>query len=101
MNQGHSQFDSHGNARSYRIAIIGTGFAGICMAINLLKEGIQDFVLLEKSSDVGGTWRDNTYPGAACDVVSHLYSFSFEPNPNWSRMFAPQEENSVLSDALC
>ncbi len=92
MKLGQSQSDSQRDARSYRIAIIGTGFAGICMAINLLKEGIQDFVLLEKSSDIGGTWRDNTYPGAACDVVSHLYSFSFEPNPNWSRMFAPQKE---------
>jgi cation diffusion facilitator CzcD-associated flavoprotein CzcO len=62
------------------------------MAINLLKEGIDDFVLLERSDTIGGTWRDNTYPGAACDVVSHLYSFSFEPNPDWSRMFAPQKE---------
>lgn len=62
------------------------------MAINLLKEGINDFVLLERSDTIGGTWRDNTYPGAACDVVSHLYSYSFEPNPDWSRMFAPQKE---------
>lgn len=75
-----------------RIAIIGTGFAGICMGIKLLEAGIRDFVILEKSSDIGGTWRDNTYPGAACDVISHLYSFSFEPNPNWSRMFAQQKE---------
>lgn len=65
------------------------------MAINLLKEGIDDFVLLERSDTIGGTWRDNTYPGAACDVVSHLYSFSFEPNPDWSRMFAPQKEIQV------
>lgn len=76
----------------HRIAIIGTGFAGICMAIKLLDAGIRDFIILERSEDIGGTWRDNTYPGAACDVVSHLYSFSFEPNPNWSRMFAQQEE---------
>jgi len=75
-----------------RIAIIGTGFAGICMGIKLLEAGIRDFIILEKSSDIGGTWRDNTYPGAACDVISHLYSFSFEPNPNWSRMFAQQKE---------
>ncbi|MET0342110.1 MAG: NAD(P)/FAD-dependent oxidoreductase [Polyangiales bacterium] len=74
------------------IAIVGTGFAGIGMAIRLQQAGIRDFVLLEKGSTVGGTWRDNVYPGAACDVQSHLYSFSFAPNPDWSRKFAPQEE---------
>jgi cyclohexanone monooxygenase len=72
--------------------IIGTGFAGLGMAIALRKAGIRNFLILEKSDDVGGVWRDNTYPGAACDVPSHLYSFSFEPNPDWSRMFAPQAE---------
>src|SRR5690606_10253732 len=72
--------------------IIGSGFAGIGMAIALKKAGLDDFLILEKRSDVGGVWRDNTYPGAACDVPSHLYSFSFEPNPNWSRVFAPQAE---------
>lgn len=76
----------------YQVAIIGTGFAGVCMAIKLLEAGINDFVILEKADDIGGTWRDNTYPGAACDVSSHLYSFSFEPNPNWSRMFSGQKE---------
>lgn len=76
----------------YEIAVIGTGFAGICMGIKLLEAGIKDFVILEKANDIGGTWRDNTYPGAACDVSSHLYSFSFEPNPNWSRMFSGQKE---------
>jgi cation diffusion facilitator CzcD-associated flavoprotein CzcO len=76
----------------HKIVIIGTGFAGICMAIKLLEAGISDFIILEKSNEIGGTWRDNTYPGAACDVISHLYSFSFEPNPEWSRMFAQQEE---------
>lgn len=74
------------------IAIIGTGFAGLGMAIRLKQAGIHDFVIFEKGDDVGGTWRDNFYPGAACDVQSHLYSFSFAPNPNWSRQFAPQEE---------
>jgi len=73
-------------------AIIGTGFSGLGMAIQLLKSGRKDFAIFEKASTVGGTWRENTYPGCACDVPSHLYSFSFEPNPNWSRMFAPQEE---------
>lgn len=72
--------------------IIGTGFAGIGMAVALQKAGVNDFVILEKKHDVGGVWRDNSYPGAACDVPSHLYSFSFEPNPNWSRVFAPQSE---------
>jgi cation diffusion facilitator CzcD-associated flavoprotein CzcO len=72
--------------------IIGSGFAGIGMAIALKKAGLGDFLILEKQHDVGGVWRDNTYPGAACDVPSHLYSFSFEPNPNWSRVFAPQAE---------
>ena len=72
--------------------IIGSGFAGIGMAVALKKAGVGDFLILEKQNDVGGVWRDNTYPGAACDVPSHLYSFSFEPNPNWSRVFAPQAE---------
>ncbi|WP_342611811.1 alpha/beta hydrolase fold domain-containing protein [Burkholderia ambifaria] len=72
--------------------IIGAGFAGIGMAVALQRAGIHDFVIVERSHDVGGVWRDNRYPGAACDVPSHLYSFSFEPNPDWSRVFAPQPE---------
>jgi cation diffusion facilitator CzcD-associated flavoprotein CzcO len=75
-----------------RFAIAGSGFAGIGCGIRLKREGIQDFVILERAGDVGGTWRDNTYPGCACDVPSHLYSFSFEPNPRWSRTFSPQPE---------
>jgi cation diffusion facilitator CzcD-associated flavoprotein CzcO len=75
-----------------RIAIIGTGFAGLGMAIRLKREGIDDFVVLEKADDVGGTWRENTYPGVQCDVPSHLYSFSFAPNPNWSRTFPLGDE---------
>jgi cation diffusion facilitator CzcD-associated flavoprotein CzcO len=74
------------------IVIIGSGFAGLCMAIALKRAGHRDFVILEKSDDLGGTWRDNKYPGCACDVPSHMYSFSFELNPGWSRMFAPQHE---------
>jgi cation diffusion facilitator CzcD-associated flavoprotein CzcO len=74
------------------ILIIGTGFAGIGMAIRLKQAGIHDFVVLERGDEVGGTWRDNFYPGAACDVQSHLYSFSFAPNPDWTRQFAPQRE---------
>lgn len=61
--------------------IVGAGFAGIGTAIRLLQEGTDDFVILERSNRVGGTWRDNTYPGAACDIPSLLYSYSFEPNP--------------------
>lgn len=74
------------------VAIIGTGFSGLGMAIKLKQAGNDNFVVLEAAADLGGTWRDNHYPGCACDVQSHLYSFSFEPNPNWSRMFAPQPE---------
>ena len=72
------------------IAIVGAGFGGIGMAIRLRQEGIDDFVVLDRGDDVGGTWRDNTYPGCQCDIPSHLYSFSFAPNPNWSRKWAPQ-----------
>ena len=76
----------------HRIAIVGAGFAGLGMAIRLRQEGEQDFVLLERAADIGGTWRDNTYPGCRCDVPSHLYSFSFAPNPNRSSTFSPQSE---------
>jgi len=72
--------------------VIGAGFSGIAMGIRLLGAGIENFVILERSDDLGGTWRDNTYPGCACDIPSHLYSYSFRPNPRWSRMFSPQPE---------
>ena len=74
------------------VAIIGTGFGGLCMAIKLKRAGIESFTLLEKAGSVGGTWRDNTYPGAACDVQSHLYSYSFEPKSDWTRKFGLQPE---------
>lgn len=74
------------------VLIIGTGFSGIGMAIRLKQAGHDDFTVLERAQSVGGTWRDNRYPGCACDVQSHLYSFSFEPNPQWSRMYAQQPE---------
>ncbi|TDD58772.1 NAD(P)/FAD-dependent oxidoreductase [Kribbella antibiotica] len=74
------------------VVIIGSGFAGLCMGIKLKQSGCEDFVILEKADRLGGTWRDNTYPGCACDVPSYLYSYSFEQNPHWSRMFAPWEE---------
>ena len=72
--------------------VIGAGFAGLCAAIKLDQARECDFVVIEKGSDVGGTWRDNTYPGAACDVPSQLYSYSFAPNPDWSMSFSPQPE---------
>ncbi|MER6016586.1 flavin-containing monooxygenase [Streptomyces anulatus] len=74
-----------------RVAVIGTGFGGLGAAVRLRREGITDFVVLERADSVGGTWRDNSYPGCACDVPSHLYSFSFAPNPDWPRTFSGQE----------
>jgi cation diffusion facilitator CzcD-associated flavoprotein CzcO len=76
----------------HRVAIIGSGFSGLGMAIRLKQAGIDDFVVLERASDLGGTWRDNTYPGCQCDVESNLYSYSFAPSPTWSRTYAPQAE---------
>jgi cation diffusion facilitator CzcD-associated flavoprotein CzcO len=76
----------------HKIVIIGSGFSGIGMAIALKKAGVSDFAVLEKHAGLGGTWRDNQYPGCACDVPSPLYSFSFELNPSWTELFAPQPE---------
>jgi cation diffusion facilitator CzcD-associated flavoprotein CzcO len=76
----------------FRVGIIGAGFSGLGMAIRLKQEGIHDFTVLERADDLGGTWRENSYPGCACDVPSHLYSFSFAPNPGWSHIFARQPE---------
>jgi cation diffusion facilitator CzcD-associated flavoprotein CzcO len=78
--------------REVGVAIIGSGFAGLGMAITLKQRGEEDFVLLERADEVGGTWRDNVYPGAACDVQSNLYSFSFAPNPDWPRSYSEQPE---------
>ncbi|PRY12893.1 flavin-containing monooxygenase [Kineococcus rhizosphaerae] len=74
------------------VAVVGAGFAGLGAAIRLHRRGRESFVVLERAGEVGGTWRDNTYPGVACDVPSHLYSFSFAPEPGWSRVFAPGAE---------
>jgi cation diffusion facilitator CzcD-associated flavoprotein CzcO len=82
------------------IVIVGSGFSGLGMGIALRAAGIDDFVVLEQADRVGGTWRDNQYPGAACDVESHLYSFSFAPNPDWSRTFAPQAEIFAYLEAI-
>ncbi|MFE0193226.1 flavin-containing monooxygenase [Streptomyces sp. NPDC058989] len=73
-----------------RVAVIGSGFGGLGAAVRLRRQGITDFVVLERAGSVGGTWRDNSYPGCACDVPSHLYSFSFAPNPQWPRNFSGQ-----------
>ena len=86
--------DSHLNHKHLdtTIAIIGSGFAGLGMAIQLRKRGRDDFLILEKSHDIGGTWRDNTYPGCGCDVPTAIYSYSFEQNPYWSKMWSSQPE---------
>ncbi|WP_216909025.1 flavin-containing monooxygenase [Nocardia noduli] len=78
--------------RHARTIVIGSGFAGLGLAIRLGQQGRTDYLILERGNDVGGTWRDNTYPGAACDVPSHLYSYSFALNPDWSRSFSKQGE---------
>ena len=76
----------------YDVVVLGAGFSGVCAGIKLKQAGIENFHIFEKGEDVGGTWRENTYPGVACDVPSHLYSFSFALNPNWSRHYAPGHE---------
>src|ERR1017187_5662037 len=73
------------------VVIVGSGYSGVCIAIKLKEAGINNFIILEKEDELGGTWYINTYPGAACDVQSHLYSFSFEPY-DWSRTFPQQKE---------
>ncbi|MGW7575764.1 flavin-containing monooxygenase [Streptomyces sp. NPDC054765] len=79
-------------ARDLRVAVIGSGFSGLGTAIRLQQQGIDDFLVFERADEVGGTWRDNTYPGCACDVMSHLYSFSFARNPRWKSTFGKQAE---------
>jgi len=80
------------SAGHHRIAILGAGFGGLGMAIRLKQEGIEDFVVLERDTEVGGTWWANSYPGCQCDIPSHLYSFSFAPNPDWTRTYPLQAE---------
>ena len=83
---------SQGKGRDLRIVVIGAGMAGILAAIKLREAGYHNFVIYEKAARLGGTWRENTYPGIACDVPAHLYTYTFEPNPNWSHVFAPGHE---------
>jgi cation diffusion facilitator CzcD-associated flavoprotein CzcO len=78
--------------REVDVAIAGAGFGGLCMAIQLQKNGINNFLILEKKAEVGGAWRDNNYPGAECDVQSHMYSYSFETKPDWTKRYAPWNE---------
>jgi cation diffusion facilitator CzcD-associated flavoprotein CzcO len=77
---------------THTAVVVGAGFSGVAAAARLLEDGVDDVLVLERAGDVGGAWRDNTYPGCVCDVPSHLYSLSFAPNPHWSRRFAPQPE---------
>src|SRR5882757_5638356 len=79
-------------ARSPRVAIIGAGMSGLGMAIALRRAGITDVTIYEKGDAVGGTWRDNTYPGLACDVPSRFYQFTFAMNPDWTKFFSPGPE---------
>ncbi|MFI5676822.1 flavin-containing monooxygenase [Streptomyces cellulosae] len=89
---GYGHGNEHGYEREHvRVAVVGTGFGGLGAAVRLRREGVTDFVVLERAGSVGGAWRDNTYPGCACDVPSHLYSFSFAPHPDWPRTFSGQE----------
>lgn len=76
----------------HNIVIVGSGFSGICMGIKLKQAGINDFIILDKASELGGTWRENSYPGAECDIPSALYSFSFEPNPNWKHVWSKRDQ---------
>ncbi|GAA1889291.1 flavin-containing monooxygenase [Asanoa iriomotensis] len=80
------------DARHCAIAVIGAGFGGIATGLRLRAAGREDFLIFDRGAEVGGTWRDNTYPGCACDVPSHMYSLSFMPNPGWSRSFSGQPE---------
>lgn len=82
---------------TYATLIIGAGFAGLGAAIRLAQTGIDDIVVLERADRLGGTWRDTTYPGASCDVPSLLYSYSFVPNPTWSRAYSPPRRSTATS----
>jgi len=92
MGNGSAQNGARGGERTPSVAIVGGGFGGIGAAVLLARAGYRDVTVFERGDRVGGVWAHNTYPGAACDVPSHLYEFSFEPNPRWSRRFSPQAE---------
>uniref|UniRef100_A0A8H7N5X1 FAD/NAD(P)-binding domain-containing protein n=1 Tax=Bionectria ochroleuca TaxID=29856 RepID=A0A8H7N5X1_BIOOC len=84
--------EQHREFTKSSVVIVGGGFSGMCMAIKLLEAGTRDLIIVEKSTGFGGTWKDNSYPGCCCDVLSTLYSYSFEQNPNWSRRYPAQGE---------
>ncbi len=84
--------DSRAGTATFDVIVVGAGFAGVCAAIKLSQQGTDNFLVFEKAAGIGGTWWYNTYPGAACDIASHLYCYSFEPNPDWSRKYSPQPE---------
>src|SRR5256885_6994222 len=86
--------------RTLRFAVIGAGMAGILSAIKLTEAGYDDVVVYEKADRLGGTWRENTYPGLSCDVPSHFYSYSFAFNPEWSHRFSPGPEILAYLDAV-
>src|SRR5882672_1162659 len=87
-----SATSSNGGRRPLSVGVVGAGFGGVGMGIRLKQARVDDFTIFERGDSVGGVWRANTYPGATCDVPSHLYSFSFAPGHEWSRRYAPQAE---------
>ncbi|MFO7854859.1 MAG: NAD(P)/FAD-dependent oxidoreductase [Paracoccaceae bacterium] len=91
----------HATAAAPDILIVGAGFSGLAMAMEARKRGFEDVIILEKADELGGTWRDNTYPGVACDIPSHLYSFADHPKPDWSRAYAqgPEIQRYLLAVA--
>ena len=76
----------------HEVAIVGAGFGGLGMAIRLKQHGVDDYVVVERGEDVGGTWWSNSYPGCQCDIPSNLYSFSFAPNPDWDRAYPMRDQ---------
>ena len=89
-----------GRGETPSVAIVGGGFGGVGAAVLLVRAGYPDVTIFERGERIGGVWAHNTYPGAACDVPSHLYEFSFEPNPGWSRRYAPQAEIQEYIEAV-
>lgn len=96
----HSGGVTAGREAGVRVVIVGSGFGGLAMALELARHGVDDFVLLEKAADVGGVWRENTYPGAGCDIPSPYYSYSFEPNPGWPARFSLQPQILAYIEGL-
>ena len=100
MTSKHQPSSSNPARADLRFVVIGAGMSGILSAIKLREAGFDDFVVYEKAERVGGTWRENTYPGISCDVPSHFYSYSFALNPEWSRRFArrSRDESTGIRD---